>query len=414
MINGLALRWTCPRAGIVVLSGFLVAACGGAGPSAKSHTSSSLTASTTSSTSPASTSTTATSVAPAPAPLSPEVLSIVRCPTTFGVTAPPTTAQLPTSVTVTVPSNLGVQLTAYSDDHGLVMLIGPLGWSCSAAYGADGSGGVIVFPAGEQVPVYQWGAGWTLAASSSDEAISATQTSASPVLAATQACAFFAPAATAYEADLGRRCPAGPAGQTTRSLSPSVVSFADPPGIHGAGIPSGGQYPADGVVTDQTKHPALPGSYLATCTLPTSQSALCVAVLDNVSAWYEPTAPSTNSAATAGSPVLTIGKWTGREPAAIYFSGDAGDIATGLSWSSWTSDGAVGHGMRNVLGCVPDCAQGTVTAYPVTITLSRPVNGAFTFVDEQTADGRATTETFSGSYLGQGACTTSAQSSCLF
>lgn len=31
-------------------------------------------------------------------------------------------------------------------------LVGPKGWHCSAMYGADGSGGIIVYPAGETVP----------------------------------------------------------------------------------------------------------------------------------------------------------------------------------------------------------------------------------------------------------------------
>ena len=113
-------------------------------------------------------------------------------------------------------------------------------------------------------------------------------------------------------------------------------------------------------------------------------------------------------------PTLTVGGWTGREPAAIYFSGDAGDIATGLTWSSWTTDQAVARGTRNELGCVPNCAQGTATPYPVTITLSKPVNGRFTFLAEQTADAKGTTETFSAPYLGQGACSTSSDSSCVF
>jgi hypothetical protein len=41
----------------------------------------------------------------------------------------------------------------------------------------------------------------------------------------------------------------------------------------------------------------------------------------------------------------------------------------------------------------------------VTITLSDPVNGAFTTVIEVTSDGRDTTETFTTPYLAQGACT---------
>jgi hypothetical protein len=117
---------------------------------------------------------------------------------------------------------------------------------------------------------------------------------------------------------------------------------------------------------------------------------------------------------TAALPTVTISGWTGREPTTIYFSGDAGDVATGLTWSRWDASEAVGQGIRNELGCIPDCAQGTSTPYPVTITMTNPVNGKFTTILEQTADGRGTTETFTEPYLGQGACTTSAPDSCVF
>lgn len=116
----------------------------------------------------------------------------------------------------------------------------------------------------------------------------------------------------------------------------------------------------------------------------------------------------------SSSPMVTIGGWTGRDPAIIYFSGDAGDIATGITWSVWDSTEAVGHGTRNELGCVPDCAQGTATPYPVTITLSHPRNGTFRSILEQTSDGKGTTERFTSPYLGEGACSDSSQSSCVF
>jgi hypothetical protein len=123
---------------------------------------------------------------------------------------------------------------------------------------------------------------------------------------------------------------------------------------------------------------------------------------------------STSPSPAVPSPDVTIAGWTGRKPATIYFSGDAGDIATGLTWSVWNRTEAVGHGQRKELSCVPDCAQGTATSYPVTITLTKPVDGEFTSIVEQTADGRGTTETFTAPDLGQGACTNSATTSCRF
>jgi hypothetical protein len=80
----------------------------------------------------------------------------------------------------------------------------------------------------------------------------------------------------------------------------------------------------------------------------------------------------------------------------------------------WNQTEAVGHGTREELGCVPDCAQGTATPYPVTLTLADPVGGSFTSILEQTADGKGTTETFSAPHLAEGACTTSDENSCVF
>jgi hypothetical protein len=111
-------------------------------------------------------------------------------------------------------------------------------------------------------------------------------------------------------------------------------------------------------------------------------------------------------------PTVTIGHWTGRDPATVYFSGDAGDIATGLTWSVWNQSEAIGHGTREELGCVPDCADGTATPYPVTLTLTRPVDNKFSYIVEQTSDAKKTTETFTAPQLGEGACTTGDRSTC--
>jgi hypothetical protein len=113
-------------------------------------------------------------------------------------------------------------------------------------------------------------------------------------------------------------------------------------------------------------------------------------------------------------PTVVIGSWTGREPVMIYFSGDSGDIVSDLKWSTWTPDLAVAHGTWQYLDCVPNCAQGTSTPYPVTITLTRPQADRFTRLLEQTDGPHGYTMTFSAPNLGQGACTTSDQSSCAF
>jgi hypothetical protein len=81
-------------------------------------------------------------------------------------------------------------------------------------------------------------------------------------------------------------------------------------------------------------------------------------------------------------PVLAAGTYRGVEPGTIYFSGDAGNVVQVITWTSWNANGATGTGMSDIQGCVPDCATGSETPVPATITLSDPVNGAFRSITE--------------------------------
>jgi hypothetical protein len=51
---------------------------------------------------------------------------------------------LPTSVTVAaaLPESMATPLVVYVDRENLTRLLGPAGWICTAAYGADGGGGI--------------------------------------------------------------------------------------------------------------------------------------------------------------------------------------------------------------------------------------------------------------------------------
>jgi len=130
----------------------------------------------------------------------------------------------------------------------------------------------------------------------------------------------------------------------------------------------------------------------------------------SVASSTHPTSSTTTTASSTDAidttPTVTLGGWTGRKPAGIYFSGDAGNIAYDLTWDTWDDQSAVAHGTRNELSCEPSCAGGTVTPYPVTLTFAEPVNGQFTTVTEVTSDGNNRTETFTSPTWAQGACTT--------
>lgn len=211
-------------------------------------------------------------------------VSVVSCPTTFAIATPPSTVPPPASVAVAIPKSLAVRVVAYRDTSGLMTLLGPEGWSCTATYGADGSGGLVLRPKGESIPLSSWGAGWRLPSTSRDEAITAVQTGGSSAQAVAQACSLFPAAAAAFKADFGHPCPSPDKRVSVHKLGRAVVSFEDPASVHGPGIPSGGEYPASGVLTYSL--PTVPGSYLATCTLPSPRHVLCTTVLDTFAAVY--------------------------------------------------------------------------------------------------------------------------------
>jgi hypothetical protein len=199
-------------------------------------------------------------------------LPVVRCPTTFAITTPPPTVPLPASVTVDVPATLTTPLAVYADSNNIMRLLAPAGWSCTASFGADGSGRVTVVPNGEPLPAPGQ------EPNSSEQAISATETGGSPVQAAAAGCAFFPTAAAANESDLDHGCTPRPLSEMVDPISATVVDFEDAAGIKGSGAPSGGPDPANGVMTYS---PTVgPGFYLDTCTLPQAEHATCTAVLN--------------------------------------------------------------------------------------------------------------------------------------
>jgi hypothetical protein len=58
------------------------------------------------------------------------------------------------------------------------------------------------------------------------------------------------------------------------------------------------------------------------------------------------------------------------EPTQIVTTADGSGYVKNLTLSGWGSARAVGTGIMEVDDCNPNCAQGTFTGYPATITLS--------------------------------------------
>jgi hypothetical protein len=171
------------------------------------------------------------SAAPIPAPsLAGTVtvaLPVVHCPTTFG--APPARrVSLPATRQVAVPRAMAARLSVYADTQGYMYLVAPKGWSCSASYGADGSGGVAVYPHGQKLPA-SWGAGWRLASTSTVSAVVGQESSACYGGTLAQACRLFPAAAATLVSSGFRPCPARPSAEQVKRIGSGIALFADPP-----------------------------------------------------------------------------------------------------------------------------------------------------------------------------------------
>ena len=208
----------------------------------------------------------------APAAVVTAVLPMVSCPTTYAA-SPASTVVLPSTASESVPKELVTQLAVYTDEGGFLRLLGPTGWNCSASYGADGSGGVSIYPAGNSGPTS------SPFEASSDEAIRGTETSACFGCTVGQACPLFPAAAAENQSSGFGSCQTRPPQESVEPIESGVVGFEDPPYVAGDGNPSGGPYSANGVMTYQNTN--YDGSFVDTCTLPTADVPICTAALNN-------------------------------------------------------------------------------------------------------------------------------------
>ncbi len=70
------------------------------------------------------------------------------------------------------------------------------------------------------------------------------------------------------------------------------------------------------------------------------------------------------------SPVVSCRGEMRTEPSQLLTSGDGSMYVRGISWSGWGNATATGTGTMEIDNCSPNCAQGTFTGYPATITVS--------------------------------------------
>jgi hypothetical protein len=127
-------------------------------------------------------------------------------------------------------------------------MLAPAGWNCSGIVGADGGEGLDAYPSDQSAP-----SGLGSQAPSNAVGVSVNIPSANTGPAVDLACPYFpnatsvwGPGTTCQSRLLDRSSP--PAGEVLHQEGPNVVEFEDPPGVTGLAYPSGGDYPANGVV----------------------------------------------------------------------------------------------------------------------------------------------------------------------
>jgi len=206
-------------------------------------------------------------------------MPLVVCPTVNGVPAP--AKHFPPAMAMDVPAALSHELAAYADNQATLFVVAPRGWACQAAVGADGSASVSVHPHGQAGTM---GGSWPRSA----RAVTADALPACFGCILDQACPFFASAAHELATSKLGPCPKHPPRETMTRLTSTAVEFTDPGGVHGTGEPSGGEYPATGVVTYKPAHGDVTyGSWAQTCTLPSSEHALCAAAIQAFVAMWD-------------------------------------------------------------------------------------------------------------------------------
>jgi hypothetical protein len=143
---------------------------------------------------------------------------------------------------------------------------------------------VIAHTPTERVPLMSWGAGWRLSRGSRIQAITAFESGGSVTQGDAEACAYFQDAAIATRAAFGHGCSSPPTSERLIRLSSHAILFDDKAGLKGEGIPSGGKYVANGLLTYVPTQ--LPTIYRVTCTRSTKALSICAVILKQFLSLY--------------------------------------------------------------------------------------------------------------------------------
>jgi hypothetical protein len=121
---------------------------------------------------------------------------------------------------------------------------------------------------------------------------------------------------------------------------------------------------------------------------PTSASVAATSAATTPPAVATSTSPSTSPSGPAASPSASLiavtvcqfpadgcnvpgaSQYMEVRPKVIYDSGDSSGVVDHLVWSDWGGPQAHATGVQEVNNCTPNCASGTYTGYPATVTLA--------------------------------------------
>jgi hypothetical protein len=125
------------------------------------------------------------------------------------------------------------------------------------------------------------------------------------------------------------------------------------------------------------------GASVAACTSASGSSA-STTVASTSTTPPDPTSSTatTPRATTTTSPPLPkvvdcLGESPQFKPATLLVTCADGSVnVSAITWLSWTTSGATGHGNLNVNGCDPDCASGGWTTVRTEVLLSQPADTA--------------------------------------
>jgi len=236
---------------------------------------------------PTSTTTNASEVTTTTSAVGAGTLTVVECPTSYGLNGTPASI-LPDTIATTLDPAVASQLSFYSDaTRSIDPILAPKGWVCGAGIGADGGTGISVAPPGTDLSNQQTAPSEEVVADANPacqgcvfDDTCALDPNVVEIYANSYSCKSTVPAGESVKWLNGSPTDVADSPNGTSQIINNVVAFEDPPGVSGDGKPSGGPNPANGVVEFQNGN-GEGRDAKETCTLPPGEHALCTAILND-------------------------------------------------------------------------------------------------------------------------------------